>query len=91
MVERSKTQYQTSLRLTLLSEETLSTNKEVYYAWTGRRRTCRFIHNITCNYRDLHGEMIHDRIILGLRDSNLSERLQTDPELTLDKAIMMAR
>ena len=28
---------------------------------------------------------------MGLRDSNLSERLQTDPELTLDKAIMMAQ
>ena len=28
---------------------------------------------------------------MGLRDSNLSERLQTDPELTLNKAIMMAR
>ena len=28
---------------------------------------------------------------MGLQDSNLSERLTTDPELTLDKAIMMAR
>ena len=43
-----------------------------------------------CNYRDLHNEMIHDRNVVGLQDSNLSERLQTDPELTLDKAIMMA-
>ena len=28
---------------------------------------------------------------MDLRDSNLLERLQTDPELTLDKAITMAR
>ena len=35
--------------------------------------------------------MIQDRIVVGLRDSNLSERLQTDSELTLDKAITMAR
>ena len=28
---------------------------------------------------------------MGLRDSNLSERLQTYPELNLDKAIKMAR
>ena len=42
-----------------------------------------------CNYRDLHDEMIRDRIVVGLRDSNLSERLQIDPELTLDKAITM--
>ena len=44
-----------------------------------------------CNYRDLHNEMIRDRIVVGLRDAALSERLQTDSELTLDKAITMAR
>ena len=43
-----------------------------------------------CNYCDLHDEMIRDRIVVGLRDSNLSERLQTDPELTIDKEITMA-
>ena len=35
--------------------------------------------------------MIQDRIVVGLRDLNLSKRPQSDPELTLDKAIMMAR
>ena len=35
--------------------------------------------------------MIRYRIIVGLRDSNLSERLQTYPELNLDKAITTAR
>ena len=44
-----------------------------------------------CNYRDLRDELIRYQIIVGLRDSNLSERLQTDPELTLDKVITMAR
>ena len=34
--------------------------------------------------------MIQYRIIVGLRDSNLSKRLQTYPELNLGKAIMMA-
>ena len=43
-----------------------------------------------CNYHDLHDEMIQDQIVVGLRDSNLSERLQTDSELTLDKAITIA-
>ena len=28
---------------------------------------------------------------MDLRDSNLSEKLQTDPELTINKAITMAR
>ena len=44
-----------------------------------------------CNYGDLHNEMIWDRIVVGLWDSNLSERLQTDTKLTLDKAITMTR
>ena len=44
-----------------------------------------------CNYRNLHDEMIWDQIVVDLQDSNLSERLQTDPELTLNKAITMAR
>ena len=35
----------------------------------------------------VHVETIRYRIIVDLRDSNLSERLQTDPELTIDKAI----
>ena len=43
-----------------------------------------------CNYRDLHYEMIRDWIVVGLQDSSLSERLQTDSELTLDKVITMA-
>ena len=36
-----------------------------------------------CNYM-VHNEMIRYWIIVGLRDSNLSERLQTYPELNLD-------
>ena len=35
--------------------------------------------------------MIRYRIIVGLRDSNLSERLQMYPELHLVKVITMAR
>ena len=44
-----------------------------------------------CNYRGLHDEMIQDRIVVGLRDSNLSQKLQNDPKLTFDKARTMAR
>ena len=44
-----------------------------------------------CSYCDLHNKMIQDRIVVGLRDSNLWERLQADPELTLDKVITMIR
>ena len=44
-----------------------------------------------CNYGDLHDEMNRDWIVVGLRDSNLSERLQTDPNLTLNKPITIAQ
>ena len=44
-----------------------------------------------CGYGALHDEMIRDRIVVGLRDATLSEKLQMDPELTLDKAVVAAR
>ena len=31
--------------------------------------------------------MIRDRIVAGIRDGAVAERLQMDPELTLEKAI----
>ena len=40
-----------------------------------------------CGYSDLHDKMIRDRIVVGIRNSTLSEKLQLDSELTLDKAI----
>ena len=30
--------------------------------------------------------MIHDHIVMGIRNSTLSERLQLDPDFTLEKA-----
>ena len=44
-----------------------------------------------CAYGTLHDEMIRDRIVVGLLDANLSMKLQMDPELTLDKAVTLAR
>jgi len=44
-----------------------------------------------CNYGELREEMIRDRIVVGLRDSVLSEKLQLESELTLEKAITLAR
>ena len=35
--------------------------------------------------------MIRDRIVVGLRDAKLSEKLQLDPELTLEKAVTQVR
>ncbi|KAK0132392.1 hypothetical protein N1851_032733 [Merluccius polli] len=44
-----------------------------------------------CSYAMLHNELIRDRIVVGLQDKGLSERMQLDADLTLDKAIRMAR
>jgi len=41
---------------------------------------------INCEYGRLENEMIGDRLVVGIRDSALSERPQMDPKLTLDKA-----
>uniref|UniRef100_A0A1X7U2M8 CCHC-type domain-containing protein n=1 Tax=Amphimedon queenslandica TaxID=400682 RepID=A0A1X7U2M8_AMPQE len=44
-----------------------------------------------CEYAALQEEMIRDRLVVGLRDSKLSERLQLDSRLTLDSAITAVR
>ena len=40
-----------------------------------------------CKYGDLHDELIHDRVVVGIRDKNLSEKLQLDVDLMLTKII----
>ena len=44
-----------------------------------------------CEYRELHDQMIRDRIVCGIKDAKLSERMQMDANLTLEKAITMSR
>ena len=39
-----------------------------------------------CEYSDMKAEMICDRLVVGIRDTALSEQLQIDADLTLDKA-----
>ena len=40
----------------------------------------------SCEFGALKDELIRDRIVVGIRDKALSERMQVDPNLTLDKA-----
>ena len=44
-----------------------------------------------CQFGDINDELIRDRLVVGLRDTRLAERLQLDPELTLAKAVNQAR
>ena len=39
-----------------------------------------------CNYGDMKKEMIRNRLIVGIRDTTLSQKLQLDADLTLEKA-----
>lgn len=44
-----------------------------------------------CNSGALTEEMIHDWIVIGWRDSNLSIKLELDEKLDIHKAIMQVR
>ena len=44
-----------------------------------------------CQFDDINGELIRDRLVVGLRDTRLAERPQLDPQLTLEKAVNQAR
>ena len=44
-----------------------------------------------CEYGDLKDEMIRDRLVVGIRDAALSQQLQLDAELTLEKAKLKVR
>ncbi|XP_065174678.1 uncharacterized protein K02A2.6-like [Sycon ciliatum] len=44
-----------------------------------------------CNFKAMHDEMLRDRLIAGLADARLSERLQMDSDMTLEKALAHAR
>ena len=39
-----------------------------------------------CEYNALKEEMIRDRLVVGIQDTSLSQQLQLDADLTLDKA-----
>lgn len=40
-----------------------------------------------CGYGQLHDKMVHDRLVVGLRNKKLSEQLQLDSELALERAV----
>lgn len=44
-----------------------------------------------CAYGELKEEMIRDQIVVGIRDTGLSQKLQLDATLTFEKAKIMVR
>ena len=45
----------------------------------------------TCEYGDMTSQMIRDRLVVGIQNFKLSENLQMDPNLTLEKAKKLIR
>ena len=45
----------------------------------------------TCKYGTLKDELLRDRCVVGIRDTALSEKLQMDATLTLDRAKLLIR
>jgi len=44
-----------------------------------------------CEYGALQDQMIRDRIVVGIRDQALSQRMQLNRDLTLEKAKTLSR
>ena len=44
-----------------------------------------------CEFGSLREDLIRDRIVVGIKDKKLSEQLQLDSKLTLEKAITKTR
>ena len=44
-----------------------------------------------CAFGTLHNELIRDRLVVGFRDHRVSEKLQLDLDLTLERALTQAR
>ena len=44
-----------------------------------------------CAFGQLHDKLIRDHIVVGIRDTDLSKKLQLDPELNLQKAVNALR
>ena len=44
-----------------------------------------------CGYGNLHDEMFRDRIVVGISNAQLSEKLQLDSKLILEKAVTQVR
>ena len=42
-----------------------------------------------CSYGDLHDQMVRDRIVVGIQDLSLSQKLQMEASLTLEQATKM--
>ena len=53
--------------------------------------TALFKFSETCEYSELCDQLIRDRLVVGIADAMLSEKLQMDKDLKLEKAITIIK
>ena len=53
--------------------------------------TCLYSLIETCEYGTFKEEMLRDRLVVGIRDAAMSQKLQMDAELTLEKVTKSLR
>ena len=74
----------------LLSTRITKAERKVYWkSWTRTSKFKKTLFKLVehCEYGALRDQMVRDRIVVGIKDSSLSEQLQRDANLTLDSAL----
>ena len=89
--------------LTLMERHCLGETNIIYERYLFNNRDQKDTENIdtyathlralarSCNFRDLKDELIHDRIVCGIRDDAIRKELLQEPQLTLARCIGVCR
>ena len=85
-------------------DEHFKVRKNIIFEWARFNKRCQLpnesveqfiteVHRLgdSCEFGLMKEELIRDRLVVGIRDHALSERLQMEAELTLDKAKRLIR
>ena len=73
------------------TRSSIGNDKERQNQWTSLSQICLYTLVKYHEYGGLHNELIRDRIVVGIRDAQLSEKMQMESELTLERAVILAR
>ncbi|UYV81835.1 hypothetical protein LAZ67_20002653, partial [Cordylochernes scorpioides] len=87
-IVREKT---TGVESVSVQEKTTPVKVGKVYTRSGRRVKLPIRISEHCEYANLREELIRDRIVLGVKDRKLSEKLMLNENLTLAKAVEIAR
>ena len=91
IVKKKFEDYFLKRRNTIYQRAKFNSKKQEDGEWVDTFITALFGLAEKCDFGSLYDEMIHDRIVVGIKDVKLSERMQLDESLTLDRAATMVR